>query len=200
MRITAGDRLKSTGTARSAFPAVGLDLVGSRLDGGKTGSNWRDFGSTWLSSWACCPESWGGAIQRGGSRGPRSMNTRGSPSSPAIICAPTWCSRFVRAARFGQDWTLQGVPAEVEESDLSSVVLPPSWMGQTRHRLGLSRGGRSDRIVRHHGVASPLSAPILIEVEGGDFVACSVTSRTNPQDVEPTGWPNGYVARAGTTS
>ena len=41
-RITAGSHVKSTGTARSAFPAVGLDLAGPYRETGKTGLEWRD--------------------------------------------------------------------------------------------------------------------------------------------------------------
>lgn len=42
VRITAGNRLKSIGTARSAFPAVGLDPAGPCPDSGKTGIDWRE--------------------------------------------------------------------------------------------------------------------------------------------------------------
>ena len=40
--ITAGSRLKSTRTARSAFPAVRLDPAGPCCESGKIGLEWRD--------------------------------------------------------------------------------------------------------------------------------------------------------------
>ena len=42
VKITAGNRLKSYRTARSALPAVGLDPAGPYRRSGKTGSEWRD--------------------------------------------------------------------------------------------------------------------------------------------------------------
>ena len=49
-RITAESRLKYYRTARSAFPAVLLDLAGPCRESGKTELGWRDFrgSSEWL--------------------------------------------------------------------------------------------------------------------------------------------------------
>ncbi|MYH49280.1 MAG: FAD-binding protein [Gammaproteobacteria bacterium] len=41
-RIPAGNRLKSYGAARSAFPAVELDLAGTTRESGKNGPEWRE--------------------------------------------------------------------------------------------------------------------------------------------------------------
>ena len=41
-QITAGNRIKSYRTARSAFPAVGLEPAGPRRESGKLGLEWRD--------------------------------------------------------------------------------------------------------------------------------------------------------------
>ena len=49
-RIPAGNRLKSYRTARSAFPAVGLDPAGSCRESGKAGLEWRESRARTTSS------------------------------------------------------------------------------------------------------------------------------------------------------
>ena len=99
-RIPAGSRLKSYRTARSAFPAVGLDPTGPCRESGKTGCEWRDSGALLVARRRGSEGQPCAGYEKPPSRPGRSGGILAHGSSP---CSPSngteWLPRHLRSER-----------------------------------------------------------------------------------------------------